>query len=275
MTFVADGNKNIVAIYTGSESASVEDNPLNHMNRVIFHSDLPYVEAVQKVTGEVALPGPQNNSLWGYYSQVNLFAHGLGYTPMIIPLAHNVYDIDGGFWPAIPANLSFPNWRTSPRNYFNPPAAQTNGQVGYTNICVNGTHVVATTMWHNSAGSILAFNLKYTVYVTNVALSGTVNPPSNPDLIRMDEDEVTIAGKFSSLDTHFAAGGAGAAVHFPGGGLTLANEGIGLRAMAITFNGANFRGCPNGTKGPIYHSAVSGEVNGIGTGSVTAKTSSS
>ncbi|MCK7615172.1 hypothetical protein [Roseibium sediminicola] len=268
--FRADLQKNMVAIYTGSRDESVEDNPLANMDRVIFHSDLPYVEAVDKVSGEVLIPAPSNTT-WGYYSQVNLFAHGLSYTPLIIPLAHNVYDINGTLWSVIPANLSFPNWRANPRDYFNPPAQGTNGQVGYTNICATDTHVVATTMWNNAIGSVLRFNLKFTVYVTNVALSGTVNPPLSSELIRLDADELKIAGKFSSLDTHFSESGPGDPVHFPMGGGTLVNENIGLRSMAITFNGSKFRGSPYGTKAPIQYSNVSSEANSVSTGSITAK----
>ncbi|CTQ53534.1 hypothetical protein LP7551_02058 [Roseibium album] len=270
--FVADGSKGIVAVYTGAQSNTVEDDPLNHMDRVIFHSDLPYVDAVQTVTGETMIPAPSNTQ-WAYYSSVNLFAHGLSYTPLVIPLAHDVYDYNGGLWSTIPANLAFPNWRVSPLNYFNPPAAQADGQVGLTNIFANDTHVVATTMFNKSFGSIRRYNLKFTVHVTNVALSGTVNPPTSSDLILMDEDEVTIAGKFSSKDTHLSESGPGDEVYFPMGG-TLANEGLGFRAMAITFGGSKFIGCPYGTKSPYYRPNVASEGGGISTGSTTAKATS-
>lgn len=269
MTFVADKSKNIVAVYTGSQSNAVEDNPLSHMDRVIFHSDLPYVDAVDVRTGEVAIPAPTSNA-WAYYSEVNLFAHGLGYTPLIIPLAHDVYDYNGALWPTIPANLAFPNWRVSPRNFFQPPSAQ----VGLTSIYANDTHVVAMTLFNSSFGGLHLYDLKYTVYVTNVALSGTVNPPTGSDLYLIDDDEMRVAGKFWSKDTHFSQGGTGDNVYFPIGGGTLANEDLGFRAMAISFNGSKFISSPYGTKWDVQRNNVGSEGNSISTGSVTAKATS-
>lgn len=272
--FIADKGKDIVAIYTGSRSEAVEDNPLSHMDRVIFHSDLPYVEGVEVRTGETLIAAPTVSN-WAYYSQTNLFAHGLSYTPLIIAHAHDVYDYNGGLWSTIPANLAFPNWRVSPRNYFRPPAAQASGQVGLTNITANATHVVATTLFNAEMGNLHRYNLKYTVYVTNVALSGTVNPPTGSDLIQMDADEITIEGKFSSKDTHFSQSGAGDNVYFPFGGGTLANEDLGFRAMAITFNGSKFIGSPYGTKWDVERNNVGSDAGGISTSAITAKAISS
>ncbi|MCV0426197.1 MAG: hypothetical protein K5905_12040 [Roseibium sp.] len=269
MTFVADGIKDIVAIYTGSQSDSVEDDPLNHMDRVIFHSDLPYVEAVQVVSGEVATPAPVA-AAWAYHATTNLFAHGLGYTPLVFPVAHDIYDYNGGFWSRVPANLAFPNWRQSPTNWYEGGAVSGNGQAGLTLIYANDTHVVATTYYNLAIGHVLRFDLKYTVYVTNVALSGEVNPPSGSGLIRMTADEVTIKGKFDSKDAHFSEFGSGDKVYFPMGP-TLANESLAFRAFAITFDGQKLISSPYGTKGPIQRNNVASEGGGIDTDCVTAR----
>lgn len=269
--FRADLPNDRVSIYTGSRTPAVESNPLGHMDRVIFHSDLPYLSAVQKVTGEKLISSPSVTD-WAYYSTVNLFAHGLSYTPMVLPLMHNIYDYNGAFWPTVPGNLGVPNWRSSPRNFFNPPAAQANGQVGLTTIYANNTHVVAKTFFNAEAGSIITYNLKFTVYVTNVALEGEVNPPTSSGLIRVTPDEVTIAGKFSSNAIHFSESGPGDKVYFPMGA-TLANEDLGFRAMAVTFDGAKFISSPYGTKGDIFRSGVVSDASGITTTAITARVS--
>ncbi|SHN20248.1 hypothetical protein, partial [Roseibium suaedae] len=78
MTFVADKAKNIVAVYSGAVNGDVEDNPLSHLDKIKFHSGLPYMEILQTVTGSITI----SSSGWSVdpaarFKTLNLFAHGL------------------------------------------------------------------------------------------------------------------------------------------------------------------------------------------------------
>lgn len=79
-TFYADPSK--VAIYDGARNEAVETSPLSHLDKIYFHSDLPYLGIKSVVEGSADI----NNS--GYsgapgQKTVTLFSHGLGYRPLV------------------------------------------------------------------------------------------------------------------------------------------------------------------------------------------------
>lgn len=240
MTFVADGVKGIVAVYTGTEDEAVEDNPLDHMDRVILHSGLPYVEAVNVVSGSTAMPAPVGTA-YGLVSEVNLFAHGLPYVPLVIPHLTDIYDIYGTVWDRIPAAGSIPNWKENPNLY------QNGVDVGLTSIFADGTHVKAITFFEPQFYVVKLNTITWRVYVTNVALEGAVvNPPTGTDRIVIDNDEITVDGKFSSHSTHFSEGGTGTKYFMPNG-QTLTAEIYGNRTTAVTLDGTKFISSSKGT----------------------------
>lgn len=203
--FVADGQNDRVSIVTGSSrDLAAEANPLAHMDKVIFHSDLPYVEIVNKVSGSVQLPPPQNQN-YGYTSEIDLFAHGLDYTPMILCQIHNVYDINGVLHGTVPFNGSVPNARR------NPVASPSYVTFGFANIVANATHIRLVNHFHSrGVGSEYQLPvLDYTVHITNVALEGNDPQSSGSGLIRIEDGLLEVAGKFSSASRHVSSGGAG------------------------------------------------------------------
>lgn len=80
-----DGTK--TAVYTVPSLTSTDDaplsNPLGNLSRVIFHSDLDYM-AVQSTiqTGTLTLIARSGTA--ALTQRYNLFAHGLGYQPLIL-----------------------------------------------------------------------------------------------------------------------------------------------------------------------------------------------
>lgn len=239
-TFVADKVKNIVAIYTGGEDEAIEDAPLSHMDKVIFHSDLPYVEAVDIVSGSTSNPTASSTN-YGLVSTVNLFAHGKSYTPLVLGFLKNIYDIDGNVWSKVPAMGSVPNWKEDPQprsNYY---------QVGLTSIFADDTYVKAITFfWDEGSLTELYGTLEWEVHVTNVALEGsTINPPASSELILIDDNEITVAGKFSSESAHYSTGGSAGKVFLPNC-QTLNAEQYGFRTCAMTIDGTKFISSPYG-----------------------------
>ena len=77
----ADGQTGTVAIYTGTDDAPF-DNPLGHVSRVRFHSDLDYPRTISIHTGTWTLPAVSAGSGFVKRSE-NLFAHGLSGTPFV------------------------------------------------------------------------------------------------------------------------------------------------------------------------------------------------
>jgi hypothetical protein len=86
----ADGTTGKVAVYIVDDTA-IDDSPftapLSNLSRVEFHSDLDYLQ-IQPIggnlikTGTLALPSHSGTSPGTY--RHNLFAHGLGYQPLVI-----------------------------------------------------------------------------------------------------------------------------------------------------------------------------------------------
>jgi hypothetical protein len=86
MTAVFYADPNRVAIYTGSIDQALEQDPLVDITRIKFHSDLPYVQIADTVDGMLNLPygnGTYYPAATGHGVKTNLFAHGLGYTPLV------------------------------------------------------------------------------------------------------------------------------------------------------------------------------------------------
>lgn len=84
----ADGATGKVAIYTVEDTA-IDDAPftapLSNLSRVEFHSDLDYVRVNSVQTGTLNLPSRAKG--FPVTARHNLFAHGLGYQPMVMGYA--------------------------------------------------------------------------------------------------------------------------------------------------------------------------------------------
>lgn len=81
MTFFADTSK--VAVYTGARDTSLEADPTTDLSKVKFHSALPYFEVLQNVSGSASIDATGYSGTYPNKS-VNLFAHNLGFRPMLI-----------------------------------------------------------------------------------------------------------------------------------------------------------------------------------------------
>lgn len=82
----ADGSTGVVAIYTVEDTLIDDDpftDPLNHVDRIEFHSELDYLAVSSVQTGTLSLPSVSIGPL-PYSTQHNLFAHGLGYQPLVL-----------------------------------------------------------------------------------------------------------------------------------------------------------------------------------------------
>ena len=73
------GDNNSVSIYTGDDDLPSTD-PLNHVDRLKFHSILPYPYVVDTRSGTLALPAVAANTTERTVSHT-LFAHGRSATP--------------------------------------------------------------------------------------------------------------------------------------------------------------------------------------------------
>lgn len=76
----ADGVTGKVAIWTGGGDDGPLTNPLAHLDRLLFHSDLSYPTITDKVTGSITLPA---TTVKHSISRV-LFAHGKAGTPWVM-----------------------------------------------------------------------------------------------------------------------------------------------------------------------------------------------
>lgn len=74
-----DGATNAVAIYTGDDDAPLTA-PLDHVDRLKFHSSLPYPYVVDTRTGTLSLPAVAANTTERTVAHT-LFAHGRASTP--------------------------------------------------------------------------------------------------------------------------------------------------------------------------------------------------
>lgn len=81
----ADGVTGKVAVYIVDDLA-IDDSPftapLSHLDKVEFHSDLDYLAISSIQTGTLSLPS-RSGTTPGTYRH-NLFAHGLGYQPLVM-----------------------------------------------------------------------------------------------------------------------------------------------------------------------------------------------
>lgn len=77
---VKDGQKGIVALYSGAIDPDVEDNPRDHLDKLTFHSDLDYI-GPQQVRKTYTLPAVSGS----YFKteRVSLGAHCKSFTPII------------------------------------------------------------------------------------------------------------------------------------------------------------------------------------------------
>ena len=81
----ADGTTGTVAIYTVEDTLIDDDpftDPLNNLDRVEFHSDLDYLAISSIQTGTLSLPTRTGTT--PQTVRHDLFAHGLGYQPMVL-----------------------------------------------------------------------------------------------------------------------------------------------------------------------------------------------
>lgn len=80
--FKARGSDGRVAIWRDGSDEDPFDEPLAHLDRVLFHSDLNYPVIVSTHTGTLSLPAQSANT----ETNVNhpLFAHNLGGIPFVL-----------------------------------------------------------------------------------------------------------------------------------------------------------------------------------------------
>lgn len=89
---VKDGKKGFVAIYEGPIDPAVEDNPIDHLDKLTFHSDLDYI-GLPRVRKTYTLPAVSGS----YFKSetVNLGPHGKPFTPIILAVLRDWDNGDG------------------------------------------------------------------------------------------------------------------------------------------------------------------------------------
>lgn len=152
----ADGQTGKVAIYFGTDDEPFE-NPLDHVARLRFHSDLEYPAVVSKHTGTVSLTSMGANTI--QETTHVLFAHGQGGIPFVegtLLLGANTVSWAG----SVPVAQG--SWSDLAMN-----------QVGlhslrFLHLGANATNVVAHEYSVTSHGdSFGALNVDFTVYLTD------------------------------------------------------------------------------------------------------------
>jgi len=89
---IIDADKGLVAIYSGPESADVEDNPLNHLDKTTFNSKLAYV-GFEKVTKTYTIPATSGGIF--RMERLNFGAHGKAFAPVCLPMLRGWNNGDG------------------------------------------------------------------------------------------------------------------------------------------------------------------------------------
>jgi hypothetical protein len=85
VVLTAEGNSGIVAIHTPNADIL---NPASNLSNILFHSDLDYLSINTVVNGSLSLPrrtanSSDSSSAYGS-TTYTLYAHGLGFTPIVI-----------------------------------------------------------------------------------------------------------------------------------------------------------------------------------------------
>lgn len=147
--FKGRGSDGRVAIYTGSDDDPF-DSPLSNMSRVLFHSDLNYPRIVDTRSDTLSLTSRSAES-YGRQS-VDLFAHGMGGTPIVVG-----YAVLGG--GRVPICGSLPIQMTS------------RGWGRWIALGATATHVRIVDYWYsqNNTG-FAAINVPWVVYVTDTVI---------------------------------------------------------------------------------------------------------
>lgn len=105
--FKVDGNTGVVAIYTVPTVGSTDDDPftdpLDHKDRIIFHSDLVYPARIATIAGSIVLPARSSADIppgWATFAH-QLDAHGQSGIPLVEGQVLGLSDHGGADLPLV------------------------------------------------------------------------------------------------------------------------------------------------------------------------------
>lgn len=165
---MADGVTGSVAVYTVDDIDPTDreplDDPLGHLSRVLFHSDLYYPTITTKYTGTLSLPsrganvGPENPVAH------TLFAHGLAGQPLVFGRLMNLSGLNvslAGSVPVQTSNYGYGRWLT---------------------LGADATNVVLSEIFHTHlTAGVSATSVDWEVWVTDLLLDSVTELPEPTD----------------------------------------------------------------------------------------------